>query len=230
MRRPKGIIIAIDGPAGVGKSTIGRLAASRLGYKFFSTGRMYRALALKALEAGLPVDDGPALAALARRLRWEFRDAAGPEHDMYVDGVLMGDQLSDEKVSRASSAVARLREVRDFMRDSQRGAGRDGGVIMEGRDIGTNVFPDAELKIYLDASPEARAARRAGQLKELGQPAGYAEILDFIKKRDAQDSGREHSPLKKADDGHYLDSTSLTRDQVVEEIVRLHAAVLGGGR
>ncbi|HNT97118.1 MAG TPA: (d)CMP kinase [Elusimicrobiales bacterium] len=230
MSRPRGIIIAIDGPAGVGKSTIGRLAASRLGYKFFSTGRMYRALALKALEAGLPVDDGPALAALARRLRWEFRDSAGPEHDMYVDGALMGDQLSEEKVSRASSAVAKLREVRDFMRDRQREAGRAGGVIMEGRDIGTNVFPDAELKIYLDASPEARASRRVGQLKQLGQPADYGEILDFIKKRDAQDSGREHSPLKKADDGHYLDSTELTREQVVEEIVRLHAAASGGGR
>ena len=230
MTRPKGIIIAIDGPAGVGKSTIGRLAASRLGYKFFSTGRMYRALALKALEAGLPTDDGPALAELAGRLRWEFRDAAGPEHDMYVDGALMGDQLSAEKVSRASSAVAKLREVRDFMRDRQRDAGREGGVIMEGRDIGTNVFPDAELKIYLDASPEARASRRVGQLKQLGQPADYGEILDFIKKRDAQDSGREHSPLKKADDGHYLDSTSLTREQVVEEIVRLHAAASGAGR
>ncbi|HOI42196.1 MAG TPA: (d)CMP kinase, partial [Elusimicrobiales bacterium] len=175
-------------------------------------------------------DDGPALAELAGRLRWEFRDAAGPEHDMYVDGALMGDQLSAEKVSRASSAVAKLREVRDFMRDRQRDAGREGGVIMEGRDIGTNVFPDAELKIYLDASPEARASRRVGQLKQLGQPADYGEILDFIKKRDAQDSGREHSPLKKADDGHYLDSTSLTREQVVEEIVRLHAAASGGGR
>ena len=222
--RSEGIVIAIDGPAGVGKSTVGKMVAGRLGYRFISTGKMYRALAWKALELGRDLDDDAGLVALANSAAWAFPRGTGPEADVSLDGRVLVLELAEERVSRASSAIARLAGVRAFMKDMQRRAGLDGGVVMEGRDIGTNVFPDAELKVYLDASPEARARRRVGQLKEQGLPADYAEILDFIIKRDAQDSGRANNPLRKADDAHYLDSTALPRDRVVEEIVRLFEA------
>ena len=217
--RANGIVIAIDGPAGVGKSTVGKLVASRLGYRFISTGKMYRALAWKALEAGVSLEDDAALVALARALRWEFPKGAGPEADVAIDGRRLERELVDERTGRASSAIAKLPGVRLFMKDMQRQAGLEGGVVMEGRDIGTNVFPDAELKVYLDASPKARAERRVAQLKAQGLPADYDEILDFIVKRDAQDSGRAVNPLRKADDALYLDSTSMPRDQVVASIV-----------
>lgn len=217
--RANGIVIAIDGPAGVGKSTVGKLVASRLGYRFISTGKMYRALAWKALEAGVSLEDDAALVALARALKWEFPKGTGPEADVAIDGRRLERELVDERTGRASSAIAKLPGVRLFMKDMQRQAGLEGGVVMEGRDIGTNVFPDAELKVYLDASPKARAERRVAQLKAQGLPADYDEILDFIVKRDAQDSGRAVNPLRKADDALYLDSTSMPRDQVVASIV-----------
>lgn len=219
--RKNGIVIAIDGPAGVGKSTVGKLVAGRLGYSFISTGKMYRALAWKALEAGQDLEDDHGLVKLALTLCWEFPKGSGPEADVSLNGRVLALELSEERVSKASSAIARFPGVRLFMKEMQRQAGLAGGVVMEGRDIGTNVFPDAELKVYLDASPDARARRRVGQLQEQGMPADYAQILDFIVKRDAQDSGRAVNPLRKADDAHYVDSTGMPRDQVVDSIVAL---------
>ncbi len=220
--RPNGIIIAIDGPAGVGKSTVGKLVAGRLGYSFISTGKMYRALAWKALESGLSLEDDEKLVALAGAVKWEFPRGSGPEADVSLDGRRLDLELSEERVSKASSGIARLAGVRLFMLGMQREAGVSGGVVMEGRDIGTNVFPDAELKVYLDASPEARAERRSGQLRAQGLEADYATILDFIIKRDAQDSGRVNNPLRKAEDAHYMDSTAMPRDRVVDAIVELY--------
>ncbi|PIU20527.1 MAG: cytidylate kinase [Elusimicrobia bacterium CG08_land_8_20_14_0_20_59_10] len=223
--RPDGIIIAIDGPAGVGKSTVGRLVADRVGYSFISTGKMYRALAWKALDLGLDLEDDGALVGLAGSLKWAFPKGPGPEAGVSLDGRVLGLEITDERAGKASSGIARLAGVRLFMRDMQRQAGASGGVVMEGRDIGTNVFPDAELKVYLDASPQARAGRRVEQLRGQGLEADYSQVLDFIIKRDAQDSGRRNNPLKKAEDAHYLDSTSMARELVVDAIVGLFRGV-----
>lgn len=222
--RARGIVIAIDGPAGVGKSTVGKMVAGRVGYSFISTGKMYRALAWKALELGLDLEDDGALVRLAGSLKWEFPAGSGPEAGISLDGRVLDNEIIDERVSKASSGIARFSGVRLFMRGMQRQAGSAGGVVMEGRDIGTNVFPDAELKVYLDASPEARARRRAGQLRAQGLEADYAQILDFIIKRDAQDKGRKNNPLTKAPGAHYLDSTAMPREKVVDAIVQLFSA------
>ena len=225
-KRPKGIIIAIDGPAGVGKSTIGKMVAARLNYRFISTGKMYRALAWKALAAGADLENEAVLMKLARAIKWELKDSGTPEPQLCVDGRPLDREITDETVGKASSTVSKFAQVRDFLRDMQRGIGAGGGVVMEGRDIGTNVFPDAELKVYLDASPEARAGRRVGQLRAGGLEADAAAILDFIIRRDEQDSRRKNNPLKRAEGGHYIDSTRLDRDQVVTEILRLCAQVM----
>ena len=225
-KRSKGIIIAIDGPAGVGKSTVGRAVAADLNYSFISTGKMYRALAWKALASGANLEDEAALMRLALAAKWELKPSATPEPQLCLDGTPLDREITDETVAKASSAVSKFAEVRKFMRDMQRSIGAQGGVVMEGRDIGTNVFPDAEVKIYLDASPEARAQRRVGQLRAQGLEADYAATLDFIVKRDDQDSRRKNNPLKQAEGCHYVDSTVLDRDQVVKEILRLCAQAM----
>lgn len=227
-KRSKGIVIAIDGPAGVGKSTVGKMVALRLGYSFISTGKMYRALAWKALNSGADLGSEAALIRAARKARWEFRSDGGPEPRLFVDGRPVGAELSGETVGKASSAVSKFAAVRKFMRDKQRAIGVKGGVVMEGRDIGTNVFPDAEVKVFLDASPRARAGRRAMQLTAQGLAADRARILDFIMKRDRQDSRRKNNPLKRAGDAHYLDSTALSARQVAARIIRLALRLRSG--
>ena len=225
-KRSKGVITAIDGPAGVGKSTIGKMVAARLNYSFISTGKMYRALAWKALASGADLENEAALMDLARAVKWEFKPSGTPEPQLCVDGQPLDREITDESVGKASSTVSKFAGVRRFMCDMQRAIGAEGGVVMEGRDIGTNVFPDAELKVYLDASAEARAGRRAAQLRAQGLEADLGSILDFIIRRDNQDSQRKNNPLKRSQDGHYIDSTSLNREQVVMEILRLCAQVM----
>ncbi|MFI5347977.1 MAG: (d)CMP kinase [Elusimicrobiota bacterium] len=221
-RRRRGLIIAIDGPAGVGKSTIGGLLAKSLGYQFINTGEMYRALTWKALAEGLDLDDHDSVLALAKRLRWEFKpvEEGGTTLKTYIDGEPVTVQIREERVSVNSSRVAANPGVRKFLSKLQRDLGEDGAIVMEGRDITTNVFPDADAKVYLDASPEERAGRRFKQLKAAGQQADRAEILSAILKRDLNDLKREINPLKQAPDALVIDSTSMTMHEVAEKILR----------
>lgn len=228
--RKNGIVIALDGPAGAGKSTVGKAVASAVGYKFVSTGKMYRALAWKALQTSTPLDDERKLLDLADSMKWTFPKGEGPEADVALDGRVLRNELIVNEVSKASSTIAMLPGIRALMKIMQQKAGEDGGVVMEGRDIGTNIFPDAELKIFLDASAEARAERRVSQLKKQGLEANYDEILSFIKKRDEQDSTRKINPLKKADDAIYLDSTKINQEEAVKKIVEYYSNVIDGSK
>lgn len=221
-RRRKGLIIAMDGPAGVGKSTVGGLVAKSLGYKFINTGEMYRALTWRALVDGLDLDDADAVVALAKKIRWEFKpvEEGGTTLKTFIDGVPVTGQIREERVSVNSSRVAANPGVRKFLSKLQRDLGEEGAIVMEGRDITTHVFPDADAKVYLDASPEERASRRYRQLKAAGQEADRAAILAAILKRDLNDIKREINPLKQAPDALILDSTHLTMHQVADKILR----------
>lgn len=212
----------MDGPAGVGKSTVGNLVAKSLGYTFINTGEMYRALTWKALEARLDLDDHEAVAALAKRVRWEFKpvEEGGATLKTWIDGEVVTGQIREERVSVNSSRVAANPGVRKLLSRLQRELGEGGAIVMEGRDITTNVFPDADVKIYLDASPEERAGRRYKQLKAAGQAADRAAILAAILKRDLNDLKREINPLKQAQDALVIDSTRLSLHQVAQKILR----------
>jgi cytidylate kinase len=216
------MVIAMDGPAGVGKSTVGGLVAKRLGYQFINTGEMYRALTWKALESGTDLDDLDAVLALAKRAAWEFKpiEEGGATLKTFLDGVPVTGQIREERVSVNSSRVAANPGVRKFLSKLQRELGEPGGIVMEGRDITTHVFPDADVKIYLDASPEERATRRYRQLKSSGHDADRNAILAAILKRDLNDLKREINPLKQAPDAMVIDSTHLTMREVAELILR----------
>jgi len=218
----KGLVIAMDGPAGVGKSTVGNLVAKSLGYKFINTGEMYRALTWKALEDGLDLNDKEAVLGLAKSLVWEFKpvDGAGTTLKTFINGIGVTMQIREERVSVNSSLVAGNPGVRKFLSKLQRELGEGGRIVMEGRDITTNVFPDADVKIYLDASPEERADRRYRQLRSTGHEADRDKILAAILKRDLNDLKREINPLKQAEDAFVIDSTRLTLHQVADKILR----------
>lgn len=218
----RGLVIAMDGPAGVGKSTVGNLVAKSLGFKFINTGEMYRALTWKALEDGLDLNDNERVLALAKSLDWEFKpvDEGGTTLKTFIDGTGVTQQIREERVSVNSSLVAGNPGVRKFLSKLQRELGEGGSIVMEGRDITTNVFPDADVKIYLDASPEERADRRYRQLKAGGLDADRDKILAAILKRDLNDLKREINPLKQAPDAMVIDSTKLTLHQVADKILR----------
>ena len=219
MQRKNGILIAIDGPAGVGKSTVGKAIAQELGYSFINTGEMYRALAWKLLKLGVNPADEAAVARLARESKWDFVKGSGVALRTLIDSQDPGVELRSEAASKTSSAIAKQAQVRSLMKEMQRALGEGGGIVMEGRDIGTAVFPDAELKIYLDASPEERSRRRVRQLEEEGYKADYAEILSGIISRDRNDSGRALAPLKKAQDSVVMDTSTLSLDEVTASLM-----------
>ena len=210
------MLVAIDGPAGSGKSSVARAVADKLGFANLNTGAAYRAVALVALREGVGLDDGEALAALSRRVGLDARGAR-------VDGApVPEDDLRTPEVSAAASTVSARPEVRavllDVQREAARRTSREGGAVVEGRDIGTVVLPDAELKIYLSAEPEERARRRAHQT---GREAELDRIREAMRKRDWQDSERATSPLKPAPNAVVLDTTSLDLDGVVSRVLQL---------
>lgn len=225
MKRKNGIIIAIDGPAGAGKSSVGKLVANEIGYKFISSGKMYRAIAWLCAKNSISLEDEEKVLIMAKENPISF-DNEMPEPSLIINSIKLDRELYDEKIATATSFVARLLKLREFLVKEQRRIGTDGGIIMEGRDITTNVFPDAELKIYLDASPQARAERRVSQLKEEGIEADYNQILEMIIKRDEQDAKRQYNPLKRSLDSHYIDTTGITKEKTSEIIVNLFKKVI----
>lgn len=214
---PQRINIAIDGPAGAGKSTVARLVARALRYLYVDTGAMYRAVTALALEAGLSPDDREAVGRLAQRLHIELVPEADGQR-VLVDGRDVTGMLRTQEVNRAVPRVASIEAVRRRMTELQRAMARAKGVVMDGRDIGTHVLPDAELKVFLTASPRERALRR---YRELGEGAGVTleQLEREIIERDRMDEQRELAPLLRAPDARLLDSTGMSVDDVVRQIV-----------
>lgn len=216
--RQNGVIVALDGPSGAGKSTIGRALADVLGYTYLDTGAMYRALAVRALEAEIAVDDEPGLARMAAAARIAF-DATGKR--VMLDGRDVSEEIRSREATRVASAVAKVGAVRRELVRRQQVLGKPGGVVLDGRDIGSVVFPDAEAKFYLDAAPEQRARRRFDEITAKGQEASYEAILDDIRARDLQDMTRADSPLVCVSDAVRVDTTEMTPEEVVAHILGL---------
>jgi cytidylate kinase len=215
----KKLIIAIDGPVGSGKSTIGKRLAERLGYLYVDTGAMYRAVTWKALKAGLSLEDADALTELAERSRITLEGE--PERlRVLIDGQDVTAEIRSPEISRATSIISTVPGVRRAMVAEQQRMGRAGGVVLEGRDIGTVVFPDADVKFYLDASVEVRARRRFEELVAKGNQVTFEEIFRQTIERDQRDEEREAAPLRQAEDAIYVDSSDLTAEQVVERMLQ----------
>jgi cytidylate kinase len=217
-------IIAIDGPAASGKSTVGGLLAERLGYVYFDTGVMYRAVTWVALERGVPIEDEAGVTALAERLAIDvLRPTAddGRQYTVLADGQDVTWEIRRPEVDRGVSPVSAYPGVRSALTKQQRRIGRKGEIVMVGRDIGTVVLPDADLKIYLDATAEERARRRYREVVSRGESASYDTVLASVRRRDQIDSGRALAPLRAADDAVVIDTTSLNIDQVIERVFAL---------
>lgn len=215
-------IVAIDGPAGAGKSSVARLLAERLGYTYIDTGAMYRAVALFAQRGGVEFDDADRLAQLAQGLQFDF-DGKPSAQRLRVCGDDVSDTIRSPDISRASSQVSCCPGVRSALVEQQRRLAASGGVVVEGRDIGTVVFPDAQAKIYLTASEQERARRRTSELAARGVEVDPARVLQEVRERDRRDMEREHSPLRPADDAIEFVTDGMSLDEVLdglEAIVR----------
>lgn len=210
----RSLIIAIDGPSGAGKSTITKLLADRLGYVHIDTGAMFRAVALAVKRAGLEDADDESLERLCRGIRIDFQRNNGCCR-VIANGEDVTEAIRTPEISSLTSAISARKVVRDFLLTLQRRMGNDGGVILEGRDIGTVVFPNADIKFFLSASVEERGRRRWLELKAKGEHVSLEETVIAVALRDKQDSGREHAPLRRADDAIDIDSTGRSIEEVI---------------
>jgi cytidylate kinase len=216
--------IAIDGPAGSGKSTLGALLAKKLGYLYFDTGVMYRAVALAAINQGVECDDEISVGELAESIKIDVRPPSiqdGRDYDVLLDGADVTWDIRQDNVNAHVSEVSAYRVVRDAMTAQQRRIAQENAVVMVGRDIGTVVMPDADLKIFLDASIEVRAGRRYHELRTHGEEVDYEDVSRSLQHRDNIDSSREIAPLKAAEDAVIIDSDEMSIDEVLERAMEL---------
>jgi cytidylate kinase len=221
------LTIAIDGPAGSGKSSVARRVAAMLGYLYLDSGAMYRALALKALRQGAALENESHLAELARETHIELKpaspeqEALGAKNCVFLDGADVTREIRTSEVAQAASRLATIAKVREVLVAEQQRAGAGGGIVMEGRDIGTVVFPKAELKVFLDAAPEVRADRRWKEHQEKGERITLPEVFDAVIERDKRDRERKVSPLVRAADAVLVDNTAMGIEETARLIVML---------
>lgn len=219
-RNRKKLTIAIDGPSGAGKSTVAKSLAKRLGYVYIDTGAMYRSVALKVKEKGISPEDRSALKELASSLHVTFATEGDQTH-VFCDGEDITSAIRTPEISRLASFISKQKEVRKSLVQFQRKMGEEGGVVLEGRDIGTVVFPDADVKFYLDADRDERVRRRYDEMIQRGMEVDFRETKEALVQRDHDDMHRTHSPLKRANDALWIDSTHRSVEEVVEEMVCL---------
>jgi cytidylate kinase len=213
------MIIAIDGPAGAGKSTIAKIVASNLGFLYIDTGAMYRALTLKVIEQNIDFRDKTSVIGLANNTNIDLKSNSEGILKVILDGKDVSGLIREPRITKLVSDIAKIKEVRRAMLGLQRNLGRSGSSVLDGRDIGTVVFPDADKKFYLDARLEERARRRHKELEDSGLAISPEDVAKDIKNRDTIDSTREVAPLKKADDAIYIDTTGMTIEEVVKKVL-----------
>lgn len=208
-------VIAIDGPSASGKGTVAALVAKELGFHYLDSGAIYRVTAHAALNQGIPLDDEQALATMARALELRFDGV-----EVYLDGQPVGDAIRTEEAGRAASKIAALPALRAALLDLQRAFRTAPGLVTDGRDMGSVVFPDATVKVFLTATAEERARRRYKQLIEKGFDANLAALVEDLRERDARDASRASAPLRQEADAHLLETTGMTIPQAVEQVMR----------
>ena len=214
-KQKHGMVVAIDGPSGAGKSTVSRMLAKRLGYLQIDTGAMYRAAALLMSRAGIDFENLQSVENFCKNIHIKLDSVDGGQH-VFANGHDVTEQIRTPEISLLTSRISALKPVREALMRAQRDLGENGGVVLEGRDIGTVVFPDAELKFFLSASPEERGRRRFAELVEKGEKVTLEKTINDVIQRDEQDTKRDLAPLKQAEDAIVIDSSALAIDEVLD--------------